>query len=387
MTFLIWILVFGAVVVVHEFGHYIAAKRAGIYVVEFAVGLGPKLIGFKRGETLWSLRLFPLGGYCLMYGDDTDAMATKAEEQAQEHIEEISKTEESEQKIDMSARSFNSKSVLARMSVMFAGSFMNFILAFILLVIVAGFIGVASTTVMDVSEGAPADGVLLPGDRIISINGFKTRIFEDITFEIATSGGAPLEILIERMGVRQTLTIQPAFIEERWMLGFRTERYGAPFMENDARIQANFGHMLVNSAGRIIHTIRTIPVTISRIFSGMVARDSLVGPIGMFGIVNNLYQGNIQAGAETDSSPGLVRLSIFISMLQLCAVISASLGVINLLPIPALDGSRIMFLLLEAVRGRPISQSKEGMVHVVGFVLLLALGIFIAYNDIVNLLR
>lgn len=370
MPIFLAILVFGIVVLVHEWGHFIAARRAGILVEEFAIGMGPKLLGIKRGETLYTIRALPLGGFCKMYGDDADAL-----------------TEAVEDEEALRDRSFKSKTILQRLSVMFAGSFMNFVLAFVLFTLIAAVGGFNTTTIRNVSPNSPAEqNGLMPGDRIVSINGTRMFLFADLQFEIFTNQENPINVGFYRDGVRHYATMQAERVGENYLIGispvFRVGIFSQP---PDGIYRAGVGEILNVGLMSIWHYIRMIAVTLVRLVTGQLSLALLMGPIGLVSMMAGNYNVVVEAAQAAEVSSAITALSIALTMLNFGAIISANLGVMNLLPLPALDGGRIFFLILESIRRKPISVEKEGMVHLAGFVLLMILMVVIAYQDIARL--
>ena len=371
MPIFLAILVFGLVVLVHEWGHFIAARRAGILVEEFAIGMGPKLVGIKRGETLYTIRALPLGGFCKMYGDEADALTEAAED-----VE------------DLRHRSFSSKTIPQRLSAMFAGSFMNFILAFLLFAIVVSVTGFRTTSLRFIAPNSPAEQAgLEAGDRIVSINGSRVFLYEDLEFEIFTGFGRPLDIGVIRDGQRHNVVVQPVDVNGRYMIGVSPDFRAGMFISPPEGIQrASISEVVSVSVMRIWHFIRTIVLTIIRLVTAQLGLDLLAGPIGIVNMVAGNYHATIEAAQAAEVGQAMTVLLITLSMLNFGAIISANLGVMNLLPLPALDGGRIVFLVIEAIRRKPISPEREGTVHLVGFALLIILMVFVAYRDIINLL-
>ena len=371
MSIFIAVIIFGLVVLVHELGHFAAARRCGIWVEEFAIGMGPKLFGWQKGETLYTIRALPLGGFCRMHGDD--AAPAEGGDDTQESI---------------AGKALNSKPIYQRMMVMFAGSFMNFVLAFILFTIVVGFTGFRTTTIMHVAQDSPAQAAgIVPGDRITHINGSRRFLWEDVLFEVSTGYGRPVEIGFMRDGRRLDTTIAPVWTGDRYLLGIgpgiRTGMFTEPpegFYRTGITEAATVGFM------RIGFFIRTTVLGLIRLVTAGLGMDQLAGPIGIVNIIGGQYQEAVDTAAAVGASTAVVVLSVVITMTNFAAIISANLGVVNLLPLPALDGGRIVFLTLEAIRRKPVSPEREGMVHLAGFVLLMILAVFIAYQDILNLL-
>ena len=377
MSILIAIIVFGLVVLVHEWGHFIAARRCGILVEEFAIGMGPKIFSVQRGETLFSIRLLPLGGFCQLLGDDADALADRNKDRGEK--EQISYD-----------RTLNSKTVLQRMAVMFAGSFMNFVLAFLIFAVLIGAFGFRTTTIRHVGANTPAEAAgLAPGDRILSINGYRIRIFEDLSFEVTTTQGRPLDIIFTREGQRHNVVITPVNVEGRYIIGINPDVRAGLFTSPPEGFQsAAIGEVVTTSFFRVNHVVRTIFLMIIRMATGQTDAGGFAGPIGIVNMIGDHYEAIVEeaAAAEVEISRAQVIWTLVVNMANFTAIISANLAVINLLPLPALDGGRLVFLTLEAIRRKPVPPEREGMVHFAGFVLLMVLAVFIAYQDILNLL-
>jgi len=394
LPILIAIIVFGLVVLVHEVGHFVAARRAGILVTEFAIGMGPKLFGFRRGETLYTIRVLPLGGFCLMYNDDVDPL-DRGDSLADDALEDIDNSniedpfeDLMEDISDAHDVSFNSKTVSQRMSVMFAGSFMNFILAFILFSIVAWTSGFATTTLMHVSPQSPAEAAgLAAGDRITSLNGSRIFLWNDIEFAINTGYGRPIDVGFVRDGQHYSVNVTPTMVGERYMVGIRPEvRVGVFVQPPPGFYRAGIGESVVVGFMRIGFFIRATIVGLVQVITAQISADQMAGPLGIVNMIGGEYQAAVAIAEEAQLSTALMILTVVITMANFAALISANLGVLNLLPIPGLDGGRIIFLVLEAIRRKPLPPEREGMVHLAGFVLLLVLIVFLTYQDIMNLL-
>ncbi|MBU5677453.1 RIP metalloprotease RseP [Alkaliphilus sp. MSJ-5] len=331
-TALVAIIVFGILVLIHELGHFTVAKLVGIKVHEFAIGMGPKLIQVKKGETSYSIRALPLGGYVRMEGED-------------------------EKSDDL--RSFNNKSVLARISVIFAGPFMNFVLAIALFSIIFYSIGAPTTRIQEVMDQSPAQTAgIQSGDIIYSINGEKMDTWQNIIDTIGKSQDNSIHITIVRNGDKIEKTVKPTRDIEtnRATIGIKTT------------IEKSIGASIRNG----FVAIKAITTGILGFLKGLITRESnaaaeIMGPVGIINLV------------------GQVARTGWIDVVNLTAVLSVNLGLMNLLPIPALDGSRILFLLVEMLRGKPVDPEKEGMIHLIGFGLLITLMLFVTYQDILKL--
>lgn len=323
------IFVFLLVILVHEFGHFAVAKMVGIEVNEFSIGMGPKLLQRKKGETEYTVRLLPIGGYVKMEGEDEDSD---------------------------NPRSFNSASVFSRIAVLLAGAIMNFILALIVFTIVSYGIGEPSTTVDEVTVASPAEASgIIEGDTIVGIDGEKIESWDQVIEIIGNSQeGKELNIEIDRDGKTIRKEITPITEDGRKIIGIYPRSIKSP----GSAIRGGF-----EKTGMFLMLMFDF---IGMVFRGEVGIESLSGPVGIIrevGVAANM---------------GIYNL------LYLLGFISVNLGFFNLLPLPALDGSRITFLLVELVRGKPISLEKEGFVHFVGFILLISLMLFVTYRDILS---
>ena len=387
MSIVIAILIFGVIVIVHELGHFWAARRCGILVTEFAIGMGPKLFGIQRGETLYTIRALPLGGFCLMHGDEADPMVKKDAGDEGDEGDAGDKQEIVNAVAASDSNSLNSKPIYQRMFVMFAGSFMNFVLAFIIFTLIAGLTGVSTTFLQHVAAGSPAEAAgLAVGDRITSLNGRRIFLWDDIRFETGTGYGRPIDIGFVRDGQHFNTTVTPELVGNQYLLGLGSVlRVGILTEVPEGFYRVSIVEALTDGFMRIGFVIRTIIFSLTRIFATL-AFDQVMGPIGIVNAIDSQYQAAVAIAEQADVSTGTAILSLVLSMANLGAVISANLGLFNLLPLPALDGGRLVFLSLEAIRRKPISPEREGMVHLAGFVILIILAVFIAYQDILNLL-
>lgn len=346
MTIIIAILVFGMIILIHELGHFLLAKKNGITVTEFAIGMGPKLASFERGGTVYALKLLPIGGSCMMLGED-------------EILED--------------QNSFNNKSVWARISVILAGPIFNFILAFILSLIVIGFVGYDPAVVGSVETGKPmAEAGIQTGDIITNFNGskitFSRELNSDLTFKPLT--GDPVHVEVLRDGEKLSFEVMPEQTAEGvYKLGFS---YYLNVREKTGPLDT-----MKYALKEVGYWIETTVRSIGMMISGQVSKDDISGPVGIMNIIGETYEESKQSGV----------LTVVLSIFNISILLSANLGVMNLLPIPALDGGRLVFLIIEAVRGKPIDQEKEGFVHMIGMIALLILMAFIFFNDISKLFR
>ncbi|MCR5330968.1 MAG: RIP metalloprotease RseP [Lachnospiraceae bacterium] len=428
VSILIGILIFCIIIVFHEFGHLIVAKRNGISVPEFQVGFGPKLCKFKIGETEYSIRLILFGGACKMLGEDGDAIGDE--------------------------RAFTSKGPWARLATVFAGPFFNFILAFVIAMIVIGIVGYDPAYVISVSENSPAyeaglekgdiitrfgksniaigrelaayftfkelngetlsvnylrngeefsttltpkltrsyklgfyynasddpcrisslvkDGVLekagvRPDDCIVSINGFEVtsgKAFSEYIGEHPMDG-SELELTFDRNGDIYTLSLIPEYVED-YVTGFT---YNANGREKTTPLNV-VKYSFYEVRYWIVNTVKSLGM----LFRGKLSSDDLGGPVRIVSELENTV--------EESKSDGL--LYVVLNLMNWAILLSANLGVMNLLPIPALDGGRLIFILIELIRGKAVPAEKEGMVHAIGIMVLMALMVFVFFNDIRN---
>lgn len=346
LTTLAIVFVFGSMVMIHELGHYMVAKWIGVKVIEYSFGFGPKIVGYQGKETLYALRIIPLGGFVKLHGMDAEVDANGQAVIAPTH----------------DARSFMNKPVWQRMAVIVAGPIMNFVLAIILFVGVFAYLGVPGTTNMigSLVPGKPAatSGVE-PGDKILAVNGEATLDWTRLTEVIHAKPDQVLSLTVERGNGKQQQTVAVKTEKDaqtgHGMIGI------APLMHTPSIIQSTrFG------IERTVDFTKFIMVTLAQMITGKIPAD-VGGPVMIAQVIGE--------GAKQ----GLANL------LSLTGVLSIQLGLINLFPIPALDGSRLVFLLIEGVRGKPLNPEKENMIHLVGFVLLMALMIAVTYKDVLRL--
>lgn len=344
------ILIFGAIVLVHEYGHFIAARKCGVFVEEFAIGMGPKIISKQKKDTLYSIRVFPIGGFCKMKGEDSS---------------------------DVDSDSFSNASKGKKFIILFAGAFMNFVLAFVILLGISFFAGTTTTEITNVADGSPASVAgLESGDKIYKINGEKVHIFDEISFAILKNGSNTAEIEVKRNGEKIKLNVTPKEQDGRYLIGISTKPKAPLISKNNGEHEkASFFETIYNGYWNVIFILKSTFYSFVQLFTGKVSLNQVMGPIGLAPVIDETYKTASKAGV----------LSLILTMLNLTAVLSANIGVLNLLPLPALDGGRILFLLLEVLRGKPIPEEKEATVNFVGFIILMGFGIFIAFKDIWNI--
>ena len=335
------ILAFGMLVIVHEFGHFITAKRGGVQVNEFWIGMGPTLLKKEHNGTLYCLKLLPFGGACVMEGED--------EESASEHA-------------------FGKASLPRRMLIVAAGALMNFLVGFLIVLAViqpngpnGGYI-VSTIDSVDPASTAAAAGGLQAGDEILEVDGYNILLRSDFEIALARGADTTYEVVVRRDGEKITL---PAVVLEATIEGEDGRKMiGLTFAEQPDSIG-----MHVNMAVRTsLNYARLVWVSLGMLVSGQVGVDQLSGPVGVASVMATTASYSISA------------------FLQLVAFISINLGVMNLLPLPALDGGRLVFLIIEGIRRKPVPAKYEGYIHAAGLMLLLALMVYVTGQDIVRLI-
>lgn len=340
MSIFIAILIFSIIILFHELGHFLLAKANGIRVNEFSLGLGPTIVGFTKGETKYSLKLLPFGGACMMEGEDESSTDSRA---------------------------FGNKGVWARISVVFAGPFFNFIMAFVCSVVLIGCIGFDIPKISGVVEGYAAEEAgLQANDVITEINGKNIYFYREVSNYTLFHPGEPMEIVYERDGAEHETTLIPKYVEEE-------NRYLYGFYSPMQRERTGFFDTLIYAVREVGYNITTTLDSLKLLVGGGVSVNDLSGPVGIVSSIGSTYE-------ETVEDSGYYYA--FLNMLNWTILLSANLGVMNLLPLPALDGGRLVFLILEAIRGKAIDQEKEGLIHTVGILLLLALMVVVLFNDI-----
>ncbi len=424
MSIILSLIVFSVLVLIHEFGHFLLAKKNGIGVTEFSLGMGPRIVSFTRKETKYSWKLIPFGGSCMMVGEDED---------------------------DNSDNSFNSKSVWARISVIAAGPIFNFILAFVLSIVIIGMEGWDQCSVVHVAEGSGAEAAgLQEGDVIKEYDGKKIVISRDLWLYqyMHSTTGKDINITFERDGKEHKIQM-PA--TERYSMGVSYYDTADPcktteVVKGSAAAQAGIkqGDIITSIGGNKVAsgselkelldqkplTGEPVEVTVIRdketltftmtparaystgfnfsmyrvdasplqtlrysftelrydmestlksfymLFTGQVSTDDVSGPVGIVSIVGDAYKESKSDGVRY----------VFLNIAYLIVLFSVNLGVLNLFPLPALDGGRLVFLFIEAVRGKPIKKEREAVIHLIGMVVLMVLMVLILFNDIGKLL-
>ena len=345
LTILYFVLILGLIVFVHEFGHFFFAKLFGIYVYEFAIGMGPKIFKWKgkSGETVYSLRAIPIGGFCSLAGEGT------------EEDKKVSKD-----------RLLQSKPVWQRFLVMFFGAGNNFILALIVLFMLGLFLG--STTVSTVIEkaipGSPAEAAgIMSLDDVKYINGNKVSTSDEVQFYLALAKGET-EFVVLRNGENVTIKVTP-LTEEEQQKQKKDYSYGLEFVQEQ---EYGFFNAIKYSFKEFGVMIKQMIMTFKELFTGGVSVKELSGPVGIFGAVDKTKEAGVSR------------------LFYLLALLSLNVGFVNLIPFPAFDGGRILFLIIEKIKGKPVKAETENLIHTIGFFLLLALIVYVTINDIIRLI-
>lgn len=427
MNIILALLILSIIVLIHELGHFLLAKKNGITVTEFSIGMGPRIASFVRNGTRYSIKVLPIGGSCMMLGED-----------------EVAEDE----------GAFNKKSPGARFSVIFAGAFFNFIFAFILAIVYTGFAGVDKPYITEVAEDGPAYGLLMENDIITEIDGSAIHFSREVYFHFAFNEvtDKPIDFTVIRDGKKQKVTVTPLV---KYYLGCNYNRdegpakltyvtegfplYNAGLKEGDiilnidgTEIESGLAlqeylekNPLSSKAVTLTYaseqkpderiTVVLTPVksgqlgcsysferqkqsplqvvrysfyelkynivsTIKSLFyliTGKISVREISGPVGIVNAVDDIVTTTKEKGIG----------DVVLSLISFSILISANLGVMNLLPLPALDGGRLVFILVELVRGKPVPKEKEAMVHGVGMVLLMLFMVFVLFNDIISIFR
>ncbi|WP_130860000.1 RIP metalloprotease RseP [Gracilibacillus phocaeensis] len=414
-TVIAFILMFGVLVTVHEYGHFIVAKKTGMLVREFAIGFGPKVFATVKNETLYTIRLLPMGGYVRVAGEDPEIVDIKPgqhiglnfNEQGEvtqiivnnkakhpeafvievEHIDldhdlrvegyDINDEERHVFQINDKAafimderstqiapynRQFASKSVGQRGLQLFAGPLMNFILSFVLFLILANIQGVPveDVTVGSVAENSPAEeSGFESGDTITAIDGQPTPTWDDFRDIVEVNPNESLNMTVQRDGEEIEVDVTPALIE---MPDQSIGQVGVT-----QALEKSFVRTIPYSIEETYYWATLILTNVGKLITGQFSIDMLSGPVGIYDATDQV----VQTG--------------FLNFLTWTAALSVNLGIMNLLPLPALDGGRLLFVGVEAIRGKPIDPQKEGIVHFIGFALLMVLMLVVTWNDIQRL--
>lgn len=446
MKIIVAILIFGVIILIHEFGHFILARTNGIEVLDFSIGMGPKLCGFHAMNTQFSIRLFPIGGACMMRGEDLE-IAEKTVKESDDAENTVKEPDE---------HSFYSKNVWQRIAVLFAGPGFNFILAFVLSLVIIGMAGYDPATVSGVTENKPAAlAGIEKGDTIVKINHTSIAIGREVDsyFDYHPLTEEPISITVKRNGEKITYTVTPKQIV-KYMLGFsysgtdtgeaKIQEISAGYPMEAAGLKENdiileIGGVKIANSGELStyfnqHALTEEPVSLVvlrdaeeltftitpkyaytaytigmdynlarvqtgvlgtiyysvhevkywivetahglvKLFTGKLKSNEIGSAVAVVDVIGQTYEASVEYGVK----------DTVLNMLYITILLSANIGVMNLLPIPALDGGKLLFCFIEVVRGKPIDREKEGIVHFIGFVLLMILMVFLVFNDIKNI--
>ena len=336
------ILIFGLIILIHEFGHFIVAKACGVKVIEFSLGMGPRLFTYHGKETNYSLKLLPLGGSCEMKGETEE--------------------EESEDK-----DSFGNKKPWQRFLIVFAGPAFNFILAFIVGCILVINVGSDRPVITDIVEGMPAQSCgILPGDEVLNINGRNIHLYREISLYNFIHAGEKQSITIQRDKKQYTFSLIPAYSEEygKYMIGI----IGSNEYTKPSNIFETFRFGYYEMRFNVLSVFDSIVYLVNGHFS----KDSVMGPVGIIGTISDTVGEAVPRGLRI----------LLLTVADFILLFSTNVGVMNLLPFPALDGGRIVLILFEWITGRRVNRKVENYINFIGFAILMILMLVITVNDI-----
>ncbi len=346
INLLLFILILGVIVFVHEFGHFLFAKITGVYVYEFAIGMGPKIWGFQKGETEYNLRAIPIGGFCQLAGEDLD----------DDDLKKVPKK-----------RRLQSKTAWERFLIMVFGPMNNFILAVLLLFFIALIWGgsTMNPTITSIEKGSAAEASELKAqDKVLRIDNHKVSTSDDISLYLAVSNPKKgTKFLISRDGEEHTITVKPKEIKNGKDVSYH---YGIGIQQKKTK---GFISAFVYTGKKTVSIFKQMFVTVAYLFTGGIRLNQLSGPVGIYSIVGQQSKGGIA------------------NLLYLTAFLSINVGFINLLPIPAFDGGHILFIVIEKIKGSPVDPEIENKIHTVFLVLLMILMIVITFNDVLRLFQ
>lgn len=351
MNIVITLLVISFIVFFHELGHFTLAKLNKIKVVEFSIGFGPRIFTKMMGETRYSIKALPLGGSCEMEG----------------MLEEVGN-----EKVELSERSFVNKGKLARASVIIAGPLFNFILAILLSFIVINFKGYNEPFIVEVIENSPAgEAGIEAGDVILSINGKKIHNSPSVSLRMMTyKGEKPLRVKVKRDKQEKEFAVLPKKDEE-------TGRYAMGVMLSYDRVYGSFREHLKQAFYETGFFIESTVVSLRMMITGQAKVNEMIGPVGLTSVV----------GEAIKDEAGVIDNNAVFNIMNLTSLISANLGVMNLLPIPAFDGGKLLLVLVEAIRRKRLNPKTEEKIIMVGFFILIGLSALVLFNDVLRLFK
>lgn len=347
---LLAIFLFGVLIAIHEFGHFFTAKLFKIKVNEFAIGMGPTIWKRQKGETQYSLRAFPIGGFCAMEGEDEDTGDPRA---------------------------FSRQAGWKKFIVLCAGAVMNFLLGLVIVVLLyTGITAVRAPVITEFMDGFQLEGEdgLMEGDRILNVDGHGIWCYSDVLTFLSRNDGNGIDLVVERNGEKIVLDDFPMYLQEYTYDGVTAPKFGLVFGGIE---ELSFGERVKYGAIEAFDYVRIVWITLGDLVTGRVSFSEMSGVIGVVDVVS-------EVGAAAQSVwDGIL------NVLSMMALIAVNLAVMNLLPIPALDGGRILFILINGVLWflfrRRIPEKYEGYVHTVAFFLLIALMLLIAFKDVWNI--
>ncbi|MDR1564254.1 MAG: site-2 protease family protein [Oscillospiraceae bacterium] len=381
------VILFLLIIVIHELGHFFAAKACDVKVNEFAIGMGPKILKYQGKETLYTLKLFPIGGACYMEGEDSPSGQVD-EEEASDTPKEAEKKAKAEETtgpkyLEVFPRAFCNKKIWQRAIILAAGAVLNILLGFVLMGVVTAQEKEAytSTIIAGFGKGAVsnAEGGLQVGDKIIAVNGYSVYCAQDLGMSLQMDAGKPMDFKVVRDGKKLNLK----------QLSFKTEqtpKWGKVtivdfYVEG---IPKTFGSFISQTFNNTISYTRSVYETLFRLITGRLSATSVSGPVGIAEGMTQATSQSYQAGMS-EGGFGKAFANSMNTVLNILAIITVNLGVMNLLPIPALDGGRLLFLIIEGIRCKPIK--NEGMIHFIGFALLMVLILLVTFKDIIHLFK
>ena len=376
VTTLVTLCIFLVMITLHEFGHFIMAKSLGVNVLEFSIGMGPAIFKKQGKSTLYSVRIFPIGGYCSLEGEDGG----------------------SEDK-----RAFCNQKLWKRFLIVSAGAILNLLLGFILFAVFVGVTSPFATNVVDkvVENSYLAESGVMPGDRIIKINGHGINFYNDIgLYSDEYVEGNDIQLTVKRGGEKLDFQVKPSSAKTTVTYGegyadieeivngsepaYRREQVDVPAeyvgkSSTDSRLIIGFEakkeevtafNILPQAWYNTVYITKGIYMAFAELITGKSGLENMAGPVGVAQVVDGAVKSGEQSG---------------VNILLIVAMLTVNLGIFNLLPLPALDGGRLFFMVIELVRGKPVPPEKEGIVHTVGLILLLALAVVVCFNDIMRL--
>ena len=344
MSIIFAIVIFEIIIIAHEFGHFIVAKACGVKVNEFAIGMGPAIIKFRKGETQYALRILPIGGYCSMEGEDAESEDDRA---------------------------FCRKSVPKRMAIVVAGVVMNLILGYVLLVIHTAWTApITSTQVSWFEENAKSQSTGLQiGDEIVKVNNMRIFTPMDLSYQFQNDEDSVFDMTVIRDGEKVKLD----------NVAFSTENDTMHIDFKVMPVEATVGTVLSSSLKQTASNARLIYISLADLVKGKYSIRDLSGPVGIVDTIGDVID------VQTDEETGIDWEALGQTMLSMGAFITINIGLFNLLPLPALDGGRLVFLIIEALRRKPVPADKEGMVHFIGLAALMLLMIIVTVSDVLKL--